>query len=121
VGADVARVLVVDDEPEVRCSSRRLLELDGHDVVEAADAHQAMRLLQEFEPDAVLLDIRLPGMNGWELLDALRENGRVRHTVVIIASADPGPGSTERALALGCRACLAKPFTLEQLRGALAG
>lgn len=94
----MANILLVDDEPEVRCSSRRLLELD-----------------------VVLLDIRLPGMDGWELLQALHADGRVGRIVVIVASGDAGPDSEQRALALGCRRCLAKPFSLEELRGALTG
>ena len=64
----VVLTLVVDDEPKIRDLARRYLEADGFRVLEAADGEAALGVLAEAEPDIVVLDITMPGLNGLELL-----------------------------------------------------
>jgi CheY-like chemotaxis protein len=71
----VAVVLVVDDEPDVRLVARLVLSSAGYDVIEAASGEEALAQLSgDTLPDAVLLDVRMPGMDGWETLARLRND-----------------------------------------------
>ena len=69
-------VLIVDDHPSFRASARRMLEADGYQVVgEAADASSAVDAVRELQPDVVLLDIRLPDADGFQVAERLAANG----------------------------------------------
>jgi CheY-like chemotaxis protein len=80
---DAIRVVIVDDEPDVRLLLRVQLEQEGFDVVgEAADGREALERCRELKPDAVILDLLMPGMSGFEAIAPLRE---MRHGVAIVA------------------------------------
>jgi CheY-like chemotaxis protein len=82
----MARVLVVDDEPDIRLIARVVLTSAGHEVVEAASADEALALLAERRPDLLLLDVRMPGRAGWSVLEQVRtEQGDLP---VVIFTAD---------------------------------
>ena len=81
------RILVVDDEHAVRDALGRALGLDGYDVQTAADAELAVDLIREGRPDAVVLDVLMPGMNGLELCRALRDGGD-RTPVLMLTARD---------------------------------
>jgi signal transduction histidine kinase/CheY-like chemotaxis protein len=116
-GATNRRLLVVDDEPDARESLRALLELEGHKVAVAADGATALEALARFAPDAALVDIGLPGMDGYELARHLRA---ASEDVVLIAVTGYGQREDrERARLAGFAAHLTKPFSYEELRGAL--
>lgn len=104
----MARILVVDDDVSWRALYR--LELGpAHEVVEAADADQALRLLHGEPPDLIVLDYHLPGMSGGALLDILRARGP--RIPVIVCTADPGQASRE-----ACEAVVSKHTDLRHLR-----
>jgi len=111
------RVLVVDDESDVLLSLRIVLETAGYEVFEATSGEEALEMLGETEPDLVVLDIVLPGIDGWEVLDEVR--GRT-DIPVILASANAHPGLRERAERSGCKALFTKPFSAEELRRTVA-
>src|SRR5688572_9244487 len=69
------RILVVDDEPTVRDSLERALRLAGYEVDQARDGHEGLRMSHEQAPDAVVLDVLMPAMDGLELCRALRTAG----------------------------------------------
>lgn len=82
-------VLVVDDEPDVRLVARLVLTSAGYDVMEAASGEEALAaVFGEPRPDAVLLDVRLGGIDGWETMKRLRRDPSVRETPVVIFTAD---------------------------------
>ena len=112
------RVLVVDDQPDLRLLLRMQLELDGHDVVgEAVDGRSALALAEELGPQAVVLDRELPDGLGTELVAALRAaSPGVR---VIVFSADPAGG--EAAALAGADGFLEKGAPLGQLSALLEG
>lgn len=115
-------VLVVEDEADIRLLCRLVLEDGGHEVLEAETAEIALEVLgtalADFVPlDFMLLDIRLPGMGGWDLLGHVRDDARLRWMKVIICSAHPGPAERRRAEAEGADAFLTKPFLPEDLLG----
>lgn len=114
------RVLVVEDESDLRLSLGLALSVAGHEALEAASGEQALDHLDlppghEALPDAVLLDLRLPDLDGWEVLDRLRERGLVPGLAVIVGSANADPAAERRALDAGCVGYLVKPFGLAEL------
>jgi two-component system response regulator MprA len=108
------RVLVVDDERAVRDSLRRALELEGYDVELAADGEEALeRLAQNGEPDAVVLDILMPRMDGLEVCRRLRREGH-RLPVLMLTARDEVENRVA-GLDAGADDYVAKPFALEEL------
>src|SRR5881227_3395908 len=95
------RVLLADDLADIRLVMRLLLEADGRAEVvgEAADGAEAVRLAQELHPDAVILDLRMPGMDGVQALPLIRDASP--GTVVVALSALPMSPMTDRAEMLG--------------------
>jgi CheY-like chemotaxis protein len=108
-------VLLVDDERALRTVLRTRLKLAGYEVTEAETGEDALALLEHEKPDVVLLDLRLPGIDGWEVLEQLRSSDRLPALPVVVATAHGGPEVAGRAQALGCRAVLQKPFALREL------
>jgi two-component system response regulator EvgA len=81
-------VLIVDDHPSFRAGARRMLEAGGYSVVgEAADGEAALDAVRELRPDLVLLDVQLPGINGFEVAAKLEEAGAAP-TIVLTSSRD---------------------------------
>lgn len=103
------RVLVVDDEPGVRRALQRGLAAEGMDVVVAADGPSALQVARTGSFDAILLDIMLPGLSGYRVLQALRAEG-VR-TPVLLVSAKDGEIDQADGLDLGADGYLVKPFS----------
>jgi CheY-like chemotaxis protein len=108
-------VLLVDDERALRTVLRTRLRLAGYRVIETDTGEDALELLERERPDVVLLDLRLPGIDGWEVLEQLRSSARLPGLRVVVVTAHGGPEVAGRALALGCRAVLQKPFALREL------
>src|SRR5687768_11476737 len=108
------RVLVVDDDEEMRSLLRRSLEFDGHQVTERDRGTQVLKALHEEAFDLVILDNRMPGLNGLDLLPALRRE--FPHVPVLLVTAFGGRQVASSALRLGATSYLEKPFRLGQLR-----
>jgi len=113
-------VLVVDDEADVMLTYRIVLQTAGYDVVEASTGEEALTILDHTTPDAMILDLRLPGIDGWQVLTTLRHDGLLSDIPIFIASANTQPQDQSRADDLGCAGMLTKPFNTEELRKALA-
>jgi len=109
----VTSVLVVDDEPDIALICRLALTLAGYEVEERGTGADALDYLAHTTPDVVLLDLRLPDLSGWEVLDRLRENGRLDDLRVIVFSAHASAGRSARDA--GCFAFMPKPFTPDDL------
>ncbi|MBV8387518.1 MAG: response regulator [Acidimicrobiia bacterium] len=102
------RVLIVDDEPDVLLLLRIELEAEGYDTLLAADGETAIRRILEERPDIVLLDVMMPVIDGWGVLQRLAEhNCDVR---VIVLSAKASDGDVAHALELGAHEYVTKPF-----------
>ena len=109
----IATVLVVDDDLGLRETLRSLLELEGYEVALAGDGLDALRALEGVAPDAILLDLMMPRMNGEEFVQELSRRGRRAEFPIIILSADMRARQT--ADQLGARACVPKPFNVDDL------
>jgi CheY-like chemotaxis protein len=114
-----AEVLLVEDEVDLGFALALGLELAGYRVRVAASGEEALDLIADREPDAIVLDLRLPGIDGWEVLRRLAAVGRFPRIPVIILSAQVDAQTTAMAAGLGCHAYLAKPITATELTRAL--
>lgn len=108
------RILIVDDEPNVRLAYRVTLEAEGVDVEQANGAAQALNKLANAHFDLAILDLRMPEMDGLDLLEEMRKRGHNTPSVIITAYGDV-PGAV-RAMKLGAIDFLEKPLTPEALR-----
>ncbi len=108
-----ARILIVDDEINARTALAELLREDGYVVDTAADAFKALPKLEDFKPDVLLTDLRMPGMTGLELLRKARE--RDPHCVLLVATAYGAVDSAVAAMREGAADYLQKPVDLERL------
>jgi CheY-like chemotaxis protein len=103
-------VLVVDDNRDNRDLAQILLECEGFEVRVAEDGVQALCLLEESAPGLILMDVQLPGIDGLELTRRLRQNPRLRDTVIVAFTAYAMPAEKENARAAGCDGYLTKPI-----------
>lgn len=112
------RVLVVDDEPDIRAMLRRLLEADGIEVVEAVNGVQALKIVREQLPNLILLDAMLPGVHGFDLARRLRDSQRYGHIPIVMLSAVYRGWRFAEDLrkAYGIAHYLEKPFKIQELR-----
>jgi len=108
------KILIVDDERLVRWSLRQKCEEWGYEVVEAAAGDPGLRLAQHESPDLILLDVRLPDLNGLQVLEQLKKSGD--STAVIMITADPQLDDVKSALKLGAYDFIGKPLDFEELR-----
>src|SRR5207247_3081414 len=116
VSAD-PRVLVVDDDRDVREAIGELLETEGFDVVEAANGLEALLQVKRSRPAAVVLDLMMPRLGGLDAIKRIRAFDRAIKIVVVTGS--PDPELARQARALGAVAVLAKPIALPSLLEAL--
>jgi two-component system response regulator MprA len=107
------RVLVVEDEPAVRESLERVLLHEGFDVDVAADGREAIRQVAAARPDAVLLDVLMPQLDGLEVCRRMRDTGD--RTPVLMLTARDAVGDRVAGLEAGADDYLAKPFALDEL------
>lgn len=117
------RVLIVEDEPNIVLSLEFLLQREGYETVTAVDGEEALALVRQVRPDAVLLDIMLPRRNGYEVCQAIKVDPELRTIPVIMVSAKGQEVEVQRGLELGAAAYVTKPFgnaeILEALRAVL--
>jgi DNA-binding response OmpR family regulator len=119
-GGPTPVVLVVDDDDTTRSVVRGVVEADGYEVVEAADGHAALLLLDAINargPEYVVLDIMMPGIDG---IDVCRQIDHERTRVVMLSALDDAD-TRDRAMAAGAAAYLTKPFAAVDLLDALRG
>jgi DNA-binding NtrC family response regulator len=107
------RILVVDDEQLIRWSIEQNLKKQGYDVRTAEDGEVALRLVQEEQPDLILLDIQMPGISGLEVLEKVKEIDE--DIVVIIVTAQGGLETAVTAMRLGAYDYINKPFNFDEL------
>ena len=114
------KVLVVDDDEDIGVVAKLALSLDGTVSVEVcADGEGALVHAMRFQPDVVLLDVMMPGLDGPATLARMRANAALRHTPVVFLTAKALPAEIQRLLALGAMAVIPKPFAPMSLLGRL--
>jgi DNA-binding response OmpR family regulator len=113
----LARIYVVDDDADVRNVVVYALMEEGHDIFMIRDGEAALEALIAEPPDLVVLDLILPGVDGFEVLNQMRSWGIHDNTRTIVLSALAAAADRRRALELGADDFLTKPFDLEVLAG----
>jgi CheY-like chemotaxis protein len=114
------RILIVDDNVDSATSQATMLELKHHVVCVVHDAPAALDVVHVFEPDVALLDIGLPGMNGYELAQRLRQDAALASLVLVAQTGWGQPADRARALRAGFDAHLTKPVDWAALQRVLA-
>ncbi len=115
-GATTGPILIVDDDRAILTTIAEILELEGYAFVTATDGAEALRQVAAAQPSLVLLDMRMPVLNGWEVARALRERGIATPIVVMTAAQDARLWSEQ----IDAAGYLAKPFDLDDLLAMIA-
>ena len=110
-----APVLIVDDNPVNLKLVRAVLAADGYDIRTAADGAEAWTVLEQFRPRLILMDVQLPGADGFELTRRLKLDPATRDIVVLAITAYAMPGDKEKAYTAGCSGYLTKPVDTRTL------
>jgi two-component system cell cycle response regulator DivK len=110
------KVLIADDKETSRELIRTVLETSGYDVIEASDGVEALRYARESHPDLVILDIHMPGIDGFGVLAELRRDGEFTATPIMALTASALQGDRQRAIDAGFTSYVSKPTPLSVLR-----
>jgi CheY-like chemotaxis protein len=113
-------ILIADDRPSSRELLRLVLERAGYEVVDAEDGQQALERARSESPDLILLDLQMPGLDGYAVLAALRSEKRFKNLPVLALTASAMRGDRERIMEAGFTDYLAKPAGPEVLRETVA-
>jgi DNA-binding response OmpR family regulator len=108
----MAQLLVADDSERIRSLVRTLLEKAGHEVVEASNGRECLRILYDVKPDLVLLDVSMPDMDGWTALERIRD---LTSVPILMVTARDAPPDRVRGLRGGADDYIVKPFEPEEL------
>ena len=114
------QILIADDRPSSRELLRRVLERSGYDVTDAEDGERALTQAREGSPDLILLDLQMPGLDGYGVLAALRAEERFAQVPVLALTASAMRGDREKILEAGFTDYLAKPAAPELVRETVA-
>jgi two-component system, cell cycle response regulator DivK len=109
------RVLVVDDQEDNRRILRDLLTSVGYEIIEAEDGEQAIIVAAVRRPDLILMDIQMPILDGYDATRRIKADPTLRNIPIIVVTSYALSGDEERALAAGCDAYIAKPYSPRQL------
>ncbi len=110
-----ARILIVDDEPDLLSVLRFGLEAEGFDVLEASDGERGLDMARAERPDLLVLDLMLPRMDGYKVCRALKFDERYRRMPIFILSARTGETDRKLALELGADLFMTKPYEVRDL------
>jgi two-component system cell cycle response regulator DivK len=116
----MGRILIVEDNPANMTLAVFLLESAGHTVIKSTDAEAGVTLAKTEQPDLILMDIQLPGMDGLQATVLLKKDEATRSIPVIALTALVMKGDEERILAVGCDGYIAKPISYREFLATVA-
>lgn len=111
----MAKVLIIEDETPIRANLRRLLGMEGYEVIEAADGRQGLEKARIGLPDVILCDVMMPSLDGFGVLQALRADAATAAIPFVFLSASAEQSDLQNGLALGACHYVTKPFNLKSL------
>lgn len=117
---DTKSILIIEDEAEVQNLLARVLELEGYSVLQAGDGERGIALAKGGGVALVLLDLRLPGRDGWTILAEMKSKPALSAIPVVVLTASAAMPQRERALSMGAADYLVKPLSAASLREAVA-
>jgi len=109
------RILIADDEPNIVTSLEFLMRKCDYEVCVARDGEEALRRVEDFRPNVLLLDVMMPLCNGFEVCRRIRENPELRRVRIVMLSARGRDVEIEKGLSLGADAYVTKPFSTKEL------
>ena len=109
------RILIVEDHEENRRILRLLLTKHEYEVLEAVDGEEGVTMAEEMHPDLILMDIQLPGVDGYEATRRIKGNPALQKIPIIVVTSYALSGDDAKAFAAGCDAYIAKPVNLRKL------
>lgn len=109
------RILVIEDEVHLRWDLLDILGFEGFDALGAENGREGIVSAQDSQPDLIICDITMPGVDGFQVLSALRQDARTSGIPVVLLSAHSDYATVQRGLQLGAAACLPKPYDLSEL------
>lgn len=114
------KILVVDDDPDIIFITRTFLAKEGYEVVDADDGMEGLQAILEEAPDVVVLDVMMPGIDGFEVCERIKQGERGASLPIIMLSAKTSEGDIERGFACGADEYITKPFDPTQLLEAIS-
>ena len=117
---DKGKILYIEDAFENRLLVCRILAAEGYSVLEAENAQQAMDILSIEAPDLILIDIKLPGIDGYSLTAWIREIPHYTITPIVAITANAMRGDREKTIAAGCDGYIQKPIDVDTFPGVIA-
>lgn len=108
-------ILYVEDNPDNRLLVRRVLLAEGYSLVEAKDADEAIGVINNSHPDLILMDINMPGVDGYTLTTQIKSMPGFERVPIIAITANVMRGDRERTLQAGCDGYIQKPIDIDQL------
>src|SRR6266566_471973 len=108
-------ILIVDDDEDTRILLSDFLQDEGHNIICAEESSTALIQAKDHHPDLILMDISLPGINGWQTVQYLRNMPEFCSTPIIAVTAHATKEEAEHSLTVGCNAHVSKPFDLEEI------
>jgi CheY-like chemotaxis protein len=114
------RILIADDRASSRELVRTMLEHSGYEVIEAADGAEAVEKARESHPQLILLDLQMPGLDGFAVIERLRSEVCFAATPVVAVTASAMPSDGAKVLAAGFSGYITKPIRLAKLRSEVA-
>ncbi|KQR40980.1 PleD family two-component system response regulator [Deinococcus sp. Leaf326] len=110
-------ILVADDEPAIRTMLEVILAADGHEIITVQDGKAALEYLQTHTPDAMLLDVRMPHMDGFEICSRVKRIKRLRNSPVLLLTGMDDEQTRDHARLVGADDVVHKPVSGKLLRG----
>ncbi len=109
------KILVIEDEPSIQKLAKANLTASGYKVFVAGNGEEGLRLAQQEHPSLILLDLRLPGMSGWDILMVLKTDRKLQKIPVIIMTATVPQNQEYKFPSMRTAGYLVKPFTVDEL------
>ena len=113
------KVMVIDDSKTIRRSAETLLKKAGCNVITANDGFEALARVADHRPDIIFIDIMMPRLDGYQTTALIKRNNEFKHTPIIMLSSKDGLFDRARGRVVGSEEYLTKPFTKEDLLGAI--
>lgn len=112
-----ARILYIEDRNDNRLLVKRVLMAEGMEVIEAGDAHEGINLAVEHKPDLILMDISMPGMDGYAATNEIRRLPELDAVPIVALTANVMKGDREKSLEAGCDGYIPKPIDIDRFPG----
>jgi CheY-like chemotaxis protein len=113
------RILYVEDNPQNMLLVSRILQAEGHEMLEAVDGESGWTMASRERPDLIFMDLFLPGMDGFELTRKIKATPELHHIPIVVLTAYGNPETEEKAEEAGCDGFLHKPADIRQIQAVL--